>query len=129
MILVHAGVLLKHFRQLAGPVDDGASDRELLGRFAQERDETAFALLVRRHGPMVLQVCRRTLSNRDDAEDVCQAVFLVLASKAASRFWRESVANWLHQVAFHLSLKARGAAARRARYARPLFISRVVPKR
>jgi RNA polymerase sigma factor (sigma-70 family) len=75
---------------------------------------------------MVLGVCRRLLHNGHDAEDVCQAVFLLLASKAASRRWHESVAGWLHQAAYHLALKARAAAAcRRAREGR--VISRPHP--
>ena len=57
----------------------GLHDRELLGRFVAANDGDAFAVLVERHGPMVLGVCQRTLANRHDAEDACQAVFLVLA--------------------------------------------------
>jgi RNA polymerase sigma factor (sigma-70 family) len=116
MIPSRTGVLLEHFRNLVASKQDGTSDRELLQRFAHHRDEAAFTTLVHRHGPMVLQVCQRTLHRRQDAEDVCQAVFLVLASKAASRGWHESIANWLHQVAYHLALKARTAAACRMRH-------------
>jgi RNA polymerase sigma factor (sigma-70 family) len=111
---LRAGVILEHARKwTAVRKSEVTPDRELLRRFAQEHDEAAFAVLVRRHGPMVLHVCRRHLGNWHDAEDVCQAVFVVLAAKAAARHWQESVANWLHQVAYNLARKARAAAARR----------------
>jgi RNA polymerase sigma factor (sigma-70 family) len=109
-----AGLLLKHVRKLAADADAGRTpDCELLGRFAAERDEAAFTTLVRRHGPMTLRVCRRILHHQHEAEDVCQATFLVLASKAASRNWQASIASWLHRVAYHLAIKANAAAARR----------------
>jgi RNA polymerase sigma factor (sigma-70 family) len=89
------------------------SDRALLERFARGRDEAAFAELVRRHGPMVLRVARRVLQDRQDAEDVFQAVFLVLARKAATVPWRESVGGWLFPVARHLAVKQRARRERR----------------
>jgi RNA polymerase sigma factor (sigma-70 family) len=114
MSQTQAGVLLQHLRKLGSqPTANGTSDRELLRCFTNQSDEAAFALLIRRHGPMVLRVCQRLLHNWHDAEDVCQVTFLVLASRAASRSWEASVASWLHQVAYHLALKARRAAARR----------------
>jgi RNA polymerase sigma factor (sigma-70 family) len=83
------------------------SDRQLLKRFTCLRDEGAFGELVRRHGPMLLRVCQRVLRDWHDAEDAVQAVFLVLARKAASVRWHESVGGWLFQVAYHLALKMR----------------------
>ncbi len=92
--------VVRHIRRLlGGPGGKDCSDRELLGRFAAGRDEEAFAALVRRHGPLVLGVCRRVLGNHHDADDAFQAVFLVLARKAGEVSWRESVANWLYEVA------------------------------
>jgi len=85
-----------------------------LRRFAALRDEQAFAALVRRHGPMVLNVGQRVLHNGHDAEDVFQATFLVFTRKAGSLRWHESVGNWLYQVAYRIARKARAAAARRA---------------
>src|SRR5215213_818417 len=76
-----------------------APDGDLLARFADRRDEGAFAALVRRHGPMVLGVCRRLLPNEPDAEDAFQATFLILALKAASISPRDMVGNWLYGVA------------------------------
>lgn len=100
-------------RLAAGQGDEQTSDRDLLRRFAQERDEAAFAVLVRRHSTMVLGVALRVLRHHQDAEDVCQATFLLLARKAATTAWRESVANWLYGVAYRLALKSREAAQRR----------------
>src|SRR5262245_7937929 len=73
------------------------SDRELLHRFAAGHEEGAFKVLLQRHGPMVLRVCRRVLQRPEDAEDAFQATFLVLARKAGSLFWRESVGTWLYE--------------------------------
>jgi RNA polymerase sigma factor (sigma-70 family) len=93
--------------------DEQASDGDLLIRFVEKRDESAFASLVRRHGAMVLGVALRVLRHYQDAEDVCQATFLLLAKKASTTAWRDSVANWLYEVAYHLALKAQTTADRR----------------
>jgi RNA polymerase sigma factor (sigma-70 family) len=92
---------------------NGLTDRQLLERFLATHEEAAFEALVRRHGPMVLGVCRRVLDHLHDAEDAYQATFLVLASKASSILRRETVANWLYGVAYRTAQKARAAAARR----------------
>jgi RNA polymerase sigma factor (sigma-70 family) len=95
---------------------DTASDRDLLRRFATARDEAAFAEIVRRHRPMLLRLCQRILHSGHDAEDVCQAAFLLLAQQATSPRWHASVAGWLFQTAYRLSLKARTATSRRTRH-------------
>jgi RNA polymerase sigma factor (sigma-70 family) len=89
-----------------------ACDRRLLARFARHRDESAFALLVRRHGPMVLGVCRRVLGQQADAEDALQATFLLLARKASAVTWGRSAAPWLYAAAYRIALKARAARCR-----------------
>ena len=97
-------------------VEGGASDGQLLDRFADRRDEgaeEAFAMLVRRHGAMVFGVCRRVLSSTHEAEDAFQATFLVLARKAATIARRETVANWLYGVALRTAKDARSRTLRR----------------
>ena len=106
--------VLRYIRKLAGAREVGAAtDRQLLERFTTLRDESAFAALVERHGPMVLGVCQRILRNEHDAEDAFQATFLVLARKASSQRWRESVGGWLYEVACRVARKARADRARR----------------
>jgi cytochrome c peroxidase len=89
------------------------SDQHLLRQFSDRRDEAAFGILLRRHGPMVLNVCRGVLGNRADAEDAFQATFLILARKAASIRKSESVGSWLYGVAYRTALKARARSAAR----------------
>src|SRR5262245_63913310 len=97
--------VIQHVRRTILSADaDGRSDGELLGRFLAAREEAAFAELVRRHGPMVLGVCRRLLGSDHDAEDAFQATFLVLVRKANTVRPRELVGNWLYGVAYHTAL-------------------------
>src|SRR5207253_10768778 len=93
------------------------SDGQLLERFARLGDQAAFAALVRRHGPMVLGVCRRVLRHAQDAEDAFQATFLVLARKARSIARRGALGSWLYGVAYRVALQARDDARRRRRHA------------
>lgn len=88
-------------------------DGPLLERFIHDGDSNAFSALTERHGSMVLGVCRRVLRDPHDVEDVFQATFLTLYRKAEGILRRDSLASWLHRVAFRLSLNARASAARR----------------
>jgi RNA polymerase sigma factor (sigma-70 family) len=110
------GVLHRLRRLIRAEGASDPTDAGLLRQFVARREQTAFAALVERHGPMVLGVCRRLLRNEADTEDAFQATFLVLARKAGSIRAGESLGGWLHRVATHAALKARAAAAaRRAR--------------
>jgi RNA polymerase sigma factor (sigma-70 family) len=91
------------------------SDCELLTRFVSDKDQAAFATVVARHTAMVLGVCRRSLFSLHDAEDACQAVFLLLAKKAGRTGWQSSAASWLYATARKVARNARVAAARRTR--------------
>src|SRR5438876_11228249 len=106
--------VLQTLRQATLPREEAdRTDGQLLERYITSREETAFAALVQRHGPMVWGVCRRVLSSHQDAEDAFQATFLVLVRKAASVVPRDMVANWLYGVAHQTALKARATAAKR----------------
>jgi RNA polymerase sigma factor (sigma-70 family) len=113
-------------RLVAGSAALELSDGQLLTQFATRRDEGAFAELVRRHGPMVLGVCRRVLGNAHDAEDAFQATFLILARKAAGAVRYRSVGGWLHAVAYHVALRERKRTARRKQHERQ--VGRVAPR-
>jgi RNA polymerase sigma factor (sigma-70 family) len=112
-------IVLRHVRTLfdVGTVG-GLTDGELLDRFEAgpgEVAELAFAVLVERHGPMVLRACRRILRDDHDAQDAFQATFLVLARKGGTVRRRDTLGPWLHGVACRVAACARTAAARRRR--------------
>src|SRR5262249_16393264 len=108
---MHASTLqgvLDHLRKLTNPARAGElSDAELLERFRRRREEAAFTLLVHRHGPMVLAVCRRILGDAHQAEDAFQATFLVLVRNAGTIRKQHSLAAWLHGTAARIAHKAR----------------------
>src|SRR5947208_11406024 len=104
-----ARVMARAVRSAAQAVMPELTDRELLRRFAGG-EQSAFAALVARHAGLVLGVCRRALPTLQDAEDACQATFLVLAKKAGAQRWQASVANWLHATARRIAARARLAA-------------------
>ena len=106
MAKVQYGAALRPLRVLfnAGPVS-GLSDGRLLERFMgsdSEAAELAFAAIVDRHGPMVRRICRQMLGNLHDAQDAFQATFFILARKAHAIHTRDSVASWLHGVAYRV---------------------------
>src|SRR5881398_3276611 len=95
------------------PSSAAPSNGELLRAFVRDKDETAFAELVHRHGPMVFGVCRRLLGNEHDAADAFQAAFLVLARKAATLRSPDVLGAWLYHVAYRTSMKARSVRLKR----------------
>jgi RNA polymerase sigma factor (sigma-70 family) len=119
---------VRHIRNLAA--DQHAqclSDRDLLAAFVAWNDQGAFTQILKRHGPMVLSVCRRLLHQEQDAEDAFQAAFLVLARKAAGIRKRESLGSWLHGVAYHMASDIRKTSARRRQHENTPTPSRCVP--
>jgi RNA polymerase sigma factor (sigma-70 family) len=114
MATAQLGTVVRHIRNLAAdPKMSEQTDGALLRAFLSGNDPAAFEALLRRHGPMVLRVCRRTLGHVHDAEDALQATFLVLAQQATSIRKKESLASWLHGVAYRMATHAKRAAARR----------------
>jgi RNA polymerase sigma factor (sigma-70 family) len=106
--------VIRYIRKLAGASQPGdPADGQLLERFIKERDENAFATIVERHGPMVLNVCRRLLFDPHEVDDVFQAVFLVLVRKAGSIGKPALLANWLYGVACRTAANARRQTSRR----------------
>jgi RNA polymerase sigma factor (sigma-70 family) len=89
--------LIGRLRQAVGPSEARTSDADLLRRWATARDETAFEVLVWRHGRLVLGVCRRLLRAEQDVEDAFQVTFLALAA-----------GPWLYTVARRAALRIRG---------------------
>lgn len=110
--------LIARLRRTARPRD--AADGVALTRFVRHHDPEAFAVLVRRHGPMVLGVCRRVLGHAPDADDAYQATFLVLMRKARTVRPPAAVGSWLFAVAHRTALHARTVMTRRSAKLRPL---------
>jgi len=94
------------------PAANDLPDAALLGRFLAGRDEAAFEELVRRHGPGVLRTCRRRLGVGQDAEDACQATFLVLVRRAGAIRQVDDVGAWLRGVARRVAAREKTRADR-----------------
>jgi RNA polymerase sigma factor (sigma-70 family) len=119
---------IRHLRRVVGRQPPGdPADRSHLERFVADRDEEAFAAIVRRHGPMVLGVCRRVLRDADAADDAFQATFLVLVHRARSLRKPELLGPWLYGVAYRTSLKARSQALRRWSLERQVALPAAAP--
>ena len=99
--------------RISEPTEPITDDAALLQGFVTDHNETAFAALVGRHGPMVLGICRRILRNPSDADDAFQATFLLLALKAKRISHPELLGNWLFGVATRTSIGIRRADQRR----------------
>jgi RNA polymerase sigma factor (sigma-70 family) len=116
---------LRH--SLAHRGDAALSDAQLLERWVEQHDPAAFELMLWRHGPMVLNTCRRLLPKREDAEDAFQATFLVLVRKASSIRRREALAAWLHRVACRIAGRLRATNNVRSSREQPFADSLAAP--
>lgn len=88
-------------------------DSQLLEKYTSGNDEACFAQLVSRHQRMVYGACLRVLGNSTDAEDVTQAVFLVMLAKHKSLRKRTSFAGWLYAAAARMAKDERRRTIRR----------------
>src|ERR1051326_7421716 len=75
------------------------SDRELLNRFTQNESDQAFALIVERYIHLVHSVALRHTANPHHADEITQAVFIILARRAASLDHRTILSGWLYHTA------------------------------
>jgi RNA polymerase sigma factor (sigma-70 family) len=127
MASASAHPIIRYVRHLAASHFAAAlPDAQLLERYVVRRDESAFAALVRRHGPLVLGACRRVLADPHAAEDAFQATFLVLARKAGRVRRPESLGAWLYGVATRTALKVRARQARNRRVEERAALNAVV---
>ena len=92
------------------------TDAELLARFRDRQDESAFAELVKRHGPMVQATGRRILygDGTADESDVLQATFLALARSAGRIKNGSAIPGWLHKAAVRSGLALKNKSSRMA---------------
>lgn len=126
MAAPETNTVLRYIRNLAGRLGESQqTDSELLRAFLDQNDQSAFEAILRRHGSLVLRICRRVLDDPHDAEDAFQATFMLLAQKAVSIRKKDSLASWLHGVAYRMATNARRAASRRRRHERE--VGPVVP--
>jgi RNA polymerase sigma factor (sigma-70 family) len=108
------GSLIQNLRRVADLPGDGMLlDAQLLERWVNHRDEAAFELLLRRHGPMVLSAARRLVGDADAAQDAVQATWLVFLRHARNIRKRDSLPAWLHRVACRVALRMRASTIRR----------------
>jgi RNA polymerase sigma factor (sigma-70 family) len=106
-------VLMHYIRGLVGSPRDKEADAALLASYVREQDDQAFAVLMRRYGSLVWRVSLRAAGHEQDAEDIFQATFLLLARKARTIRKKDSLGSWLFGVARRLALRQKTAAARR----------------
>ncbi len=127
MLSEPVGPVLGHIRRLAVALQPTQTDGKLLDDFLTRHDEQAFAALMKRHGPLVMAVCRRVLPNVQDAEDAFQATFLFLARRASRLAGAESLGGWLHEVGYRMAMNIRRSNARRRRREGQVKVSTVEP--
>jgi RNA polymerase sigma factor (sigma-70 family) len=99
---------------VAGREGGGPGDDQLLGAYLARGDQGAFEMIVARHGARVLRVCRQVLGRSPEVDDVFQATFLLLATRAATIRDRAALGAWLHGVAHRMAVRSKARSARRA---------------
>ena len=93
------------------PVESGILDVQLLGAWVKHQRQADFTEIVRLHLGLVRGIARRQL-DQDQAEDIAQRVFTILARKASSLGDLRSLSAWLHRVTL---LQCRSAVRRKVR--------------
>ncbi|HEX7859122.1 MAG TPA: sigma-70 family RNA polymerase sigma factor [Verrucomicrobiae bacterium] len=88
-------------------------DGELLEAYVREANEAAFESLVNRYLNLVYSAACRQTGDREQARDVTQAVFAILARKAGSLSSKTILSGWLYRTAHFVALEALRAAKRR----------------
>lgn len=104
------------------------NDAELLAEFASRDSEQAFALLVKRHLRLVHSVALRHTTNSHHAEEITQAVFIILARKASSLGSKTILSGWLYQTARLTASNFRRAESRRVHREQEVFMDSIVPQ-
>ncbi len=99
-----------------------APDAILLEQFARNQSEEAFAELVKRHISLVYSVAFRKTGNPQQAEDITQAVFIILARKADSLGRKTVLPGWLYHTARLAAANANRAEMRRIRHEQEAFM-------
>ena len=97
-------------------------DDRLLEQFTRDSSEEAFAALVRRHLALVHSVALRHTTNPQHAEDITQAVFIILARKAGSLGRKTVLPGWLYHTARLTAANFQRAEARRVRREQEAFM-------
>src|SRR5690348_2452140 len=90
-------------------------DMELVRQYVADQSENAFATLVARHTNLVYSAALRRVGNSQLAEEITQAVFIILAQKAASLGDKTILSGWLYRTAGYVSGHAFKQELRRQR--------------
>jgi RNA polymerase sigma factor (sigma-70 family) len=117
-----SATLIRQLRRIASAGNSGLADRDLVRRWVESQDQAAFEVLLWRHGPTVLSVCRRVLREAQDVEDAFQATFLTFIRKAGSLREGAVVGSWLYRVAYRIAIRAAAGKRKHEKSARPISV-------
>src|SRR6185369_3343402 len=90
-------------------------DLELLRQYVEKQSDAAFETLVKRHVNLVYSAALRSVESAQEAEEITQAVFVILARKAQSLRKETILSGWLYQTARLTAANFRRGEIRRAR--------------